>query len=228
MLEAKDWKHIFKLDPDKQISDEDLEAICESGSDAIMIGGTYGVTFDNTIELLARVRRYAIPCCLEISNQEAIVPGFDHYFVPIVLNARDSDWILQPHFQAVKDLGTMIPWHDISTVGYTVLNKEASVAELTKSETELSEEDIIAYGRLSYHLLKSSFFYLEYSGTIGDYEKLKVVSQRLKREGELHLFYGGGISSLEQAKQWLEVADTIVVGNIIYEDIEKAIQTVVK
>ncbi|WP_034680500.1 heptaprenylglyceryl phosphate synthase [Caldalkalibacillus mannanilyticus] len=228
MLEMKSWKHVFKLDPDKSISDEALEAICESGSDAVIVGGTYGVTFDKTIDLLARIRRYAIPCLLEISNQEAIVPGFDHYLVPIVLNAMNPNWILKPHHIAVQEFGTMIPWHEISTVGYTVLNPESSVAQLTESETELNEDEIIAYARLSHHLLKSSYFYLEYSGTLGDPQKLSGVYERLKREGSLHIFYGGGITSKEQAEEMSKIADTIVVGNLIYKDLDTAIRTVPK
>ncbi len=39
-----EWNHIFKLDPAKEISDEDLDAICESGTDAVIVGGTDGVT----------------------------------------------------------------------------------------------------------------------------------------------------------------------------------------
>ncbi|EIT84883.1 PcrB family protein, partial [Fictibacillus macauensis ZFHKF-1] len=33
------WKHVFKLDPAKEISDAHLELLCESGTDAIFIGG---------------------------------------------------------------------------------------------------------------------------------------------------------------------------------------------
>lgn len=76
----QDWKHVFKLDPDKPVTDEALERLCMSGTDAIVVGGTTGVTFDNTVDLLARIRQYELPCVLEISNQEAIVPGFDYFF----------------------------------------------------------------------------------------------------------------------------------------------------
>lgn len=37
MYDMKEWRHIFKLDPNKEISDEDLERICESGTDATRI-----------------------------------------------------------------------------------------------------------------------------------------------------------------------------------------------
>ncbi|NQD99957.1 geranylgeranylglyceryl/heptaprenylglyceryl phosphate synthase, partial [Staphylococcus xylosus] len=55
MNEIKKWKHIFKLDPAKPISDEDLGLICRSGTDAIMIGGTDNVTEDNVSHLMKKV-----------------------------------------------------------------------------------------------------------------------------------------------------------------------------
>lgn len=40
------------------------------------------------------------------------------------------------------------------------------------------------------------------------------------------LYYGGGITSAEQAGEMAEFADTVVVGNIIYDDLNAAIETV--
>ncbi|VDZ35861.1 geranylgeranylglyceryl diphosphate synthase [Staphylococcus aureus] len=89
MYDIKKWRHIFKLDSAKHISDDDLDAICMSQTDAIMIGGTDDVTEDNVIHLMSRVRRYPLPLVLEISNIESVMPGFDFYFVPTVLNSTD-------------------------------------------------------------------------------------------------------------------------------------------
>lgn len=54
MYDIKKWRHIFKLDPAKHISDDDLDAICMSQTDAIMIGGTDDVTEDNVIHLMSK------------------------------------------------------------------------------------------------------------------------------------------------------------------------------
>lgn len=228
MIETQNWKHVFKLDPDKHISDEQLEGICESGTDAIIVGGTHGVTFDNTIELLSRVRRFALPCVLEISNRDAIVPGFDHYLIPLVLNATNPRWVIEPHVEVIKELGTVIPWQDVSTVGYCVLNSESSVAQLTESKTDLALEDVLAYGRLAQHLLNLPYFYLEYSGRYGDKGLVDRVYRTLKKEGDIHIFYGGGIMNGQQSGEMKRGSDTIVVGNVIYQDINAALQTVVK
>ena len=50
MYDVREWSHVFKLDPDKNISDEDLEMICESGTDAIIVGGTDGITLEKVLE----------------------------------------------------------------------------------------------------------------------------------------------------------------------------------
>lgn len=93
----KPWRHVFKLDPEKEISDDTLDKLCMSGTDAIMIGGSTGVTYENTVDLLSRVRRYELPCVQEISDLEAVVPGFDLYMIPMVLNTPDPTWILERH-----------------------------------------------------------------------------------------------------------------------------------
>ena len=68
MYDFREWKHVFKLDPNKEISDDALEKVCESGTDAILVGGTDGVTLENVLQLMARVRRYTVPCVMEISS----------------------------------------------------------------------------------------------------------------------------------------------------------------
>ncbi|MCI2774957.1 heptaprenylglyceryl phosphate synthase [Staphylococcus petrasii] len=223
MYDIKEWQHVFKLDPAKDISDKDLEALCMSETDAIMIGGTDDITEDNVIHLMSRVRRYPLPLVLEISNLESIMPGFDFYFVPTVLNSKDTKYHNGILHKALKEYGHMINFDEVIFEGYLVLNAESKVAQVTQSETELTTEDIEAYAQMVNDMYKLPVMYIEYSGTYGDVEQVKVASQMLSTT---QLFYGGGISSLEEAKEMKDIADTIVVGNIIYSDIKKALKTV--
>jgi putative glycerol-1-phosphate prenyltransferase len=221
---VKQWKHIFKIDPERAIDDDSLERLCLSGTDAIMVGGSTGVTSENVIDLLARIRRYEVACVLEVSHVEAIVPGYDIYFIPLVLNARNPEWFLRPHREALKQLGGIMNWDEVMMEGYIVLNKDSMVAKITQSETDLSESDVVAYGRMVDQMLHFPICYIEYSGSFGNLELVQKTRSVLK---EARLFYGGGIDSREKAIKAKEAADTIVVGNVIYDDLKKALETIV-
>lgn len=217
------WRHVFKLDPDREISDEDLDQLCSSGTDAIIVGGSSGVTFDNTVDLLARIRKHTVPCVVEVSNQDAIVPGFDLYFIPLVINTDQAQWITGLHHQAIKEFGSRLPWDMMVAEGYLMLNPESTAAKLTHAQTDLDALDIIAYARMAENLFRLPIFYMEYSGTFGDMEKVKLAAEVLQ---QTRLFYGGGIDSFEKAQAAAAAAHTIVVGNIIYENMKQALETV--
>lgn len=222
-MDFRGWRHVFKLDPAKEITDHDLERLCESGTDAIIVGGTQDVSFDNTIELMARVRRFPLPCVLEISNIDAVVPGFDFYFLPLVLNAGNKEWIFQRHIEGLMEYGPLVKWNEVAVEGYLILNPLSEAARVTEAQSQIQLEEIKAYGRLADQMLKLPVFYMEYSGTYGNPEFVKGVKSVLKQS---HFFYGGGIQNAEQAQEMAKWADTIVVGNVIYENLEMALNTV--
>ncbi|WP_085060347.1 heptaprenylglyceryl phosphate synthase [Staphylococcus haemolyticus] len=223
MYDIKAWQHVFKLDPAKEISDNDLDSLCMSDTDAIMIGGTDNVTEDNVIHLMSRVRRYPLPLVLEISNIESIIPGFDFYFVPTVLNSKDTTYHNGMMHKALKQFGFMVNFDEVVLEGYLVLNPDSKVAQLTQSNTNIDIEDVEVYAQMVNEMYKLPLMYIEYSGQYGDIEKVEAASRLLTNT---QLFYGGGITSIEQAREMAQYADTIIVGNIIYDDIKKAIKTV--
>lgn len=223
MYDINEWKHVFKLDPDKEISDEDLEKICESGTDGIIIGGSDNVTEDNVLNLMSRVRRYLIPCILEVSTADSIIPGFDLYFIPTVLNSRSTKWMIELHHEAVKEYGEIMNWDDILVEGYCIVNPDCKAAKLSEANTNLSTDDVIAYARVAEKMYNLPIFYLEYSGMLGD---IALVEECKRVLTNTRLFYGGGISSPEEAKQFAKHADVVVVGNAIYTNLEAALQTV--
>jgi putative glycerol-1-phosphate prenyltransferase len=224
MYNFREWRHVFKLDPNKELSDQDLEKICESGTDAVIVGGTDGITLENVLDLMARIRRYTVPCVLEVSSMEALTPGFDFYFIPTVLNSPDAKWITGLHHQAVKEFGEIMNWEEIVIEGYCILNEECKAAKLTKANTLLSKEDVSAYAMMAEKMFQLPIFYLEYSGRYGDTELVAEVKKSLGKNTTL--FYGGGISTPEQAAQMATYADVTVVGNGVYDNLSAALQTV--
>lgn len=222
MYDIKLWRHVFKLDPAKSISDEDLMKVCESGTDAIIIGGTDNVTEDNVLNLMSRIRRYPLPCALEISNKESVVPGFDFYFVPSVLNSADVKYHNGILHDALNEYGYMMNFDEIFLEGYVVMNEDSKVAKLTNANTDLNITDLESYALMVDKLYKLPIFYLEYSGKYGNPEEVKAIKHNLE---QAQLIYGGGISDLNTAREMSEHADTIVVGNLIYENLKQALQT---
>lgn len=222
-IDMLQWRHVFKLDPDRHISDDALQRICQSGTHGIIVGGSSGVTFDNTVDLLSRIRRFTVPCALEVSSIDAIVPGFDYYFIPTVLNTDDVRWVTGFHHEAIRTFGARLPWHMMHAEGYIVLNPDSTVAKLTGAQTALDVADVVAYATMAERMFHLPIVYIEYSGMFGDMNVVKQVSQALD---QARCFYGGGINSLERARSAAEVADTIVVGNVIYDDLEAALATV--
>jgi putative glycerol-1-phosphate prenyltransferase len=223
MYDYREWRHVFKLDPNKEISDEQLEKVCESGTDAVIVGGTDGVTLENVLDLMARIRRYTIPCVLEVSGIETITPGFDLYFIPTILNSSEAKWITGLHHEAVKEFGEIIDWDELILEGYCIINEDCKAAKLTKAKTDVTTDDVKAYAMMAEKMFQLPIFYLEYSGKYGDVELVADVKKVLNNT---ILFYGGGISTVEQAAEMAKHADVIVVGNAIYENFEQALATV--
>ncbi|MHA6481212.1 heptaprenylglyceryl phosphate synthase [Paenibacillus sp. strain BS8-2] len=217
------WRHVFKLDPDKDITDDELDAICMSGTDAIIVGGSSGVTFENTVDLMSRIRRYEVDCALEVSTLEGAVPGFDGYFVPLVLNTDRVEWILGRQLEGLKEYGTFVPWEETAAQGYIILNEDATAAKLTGANARLDADDVVAHVRMGDRLMRLPVIYIEYSGMFGDMELLR--RARGVTTGA-RLFYGGGIDTPEKARLAAEHAHTVVVGNIVYSDLAAALLTV--
>ncbi|MGD9679154.1 MAG: heptaprenylglyceryl phosphate synthase [Vulcanibacillus sp.] len=217
------YNHIFKLDPNREISDEQIKLICQSGTDAIIVGGTLGITYNNTIRLLREIRKSSVAVIQEITNINSIVPGFDYYFIPLVINAQNPNWIINVHQQAIKRYGDIINWDQVFVEGYIILNEDSSAARLTESKTNLMLEDVLAYATVIDQMLKLPILYIEYSGVYGNVKWLRDIKYSVNNA---RVFYGGGIDSVEKAKEASEYADTIVVGNVIYENFNLALKTV--
>ncbi|MCW3141308.1 MAG: phosphoglycerol geranylgeranyltransferase [Methanophagales archaeon] len=218
----KNWNHITKLDPDKHISQADLQIVVESGTDAIMISGTQNITDKNVSKLISMLKDYEIPKILEPATPEAVMyEGVDYIFVPLVLNSTDLEWIVGKHVAWIKKHA--IKWDRVIPEAYIVLNPDSAVAKVTKSKTDLASDETLAYALYAEKYLHVPIIYIEYSGTYGSLSIVKRLSESLS---EASLFYGGGIDSQEKATAMKRYADVIVVGNVVYTDMENFLKTI--
>ncbi|NTW05416.1 MAG: hypothetical protein HGA27_04795 [Peptococcaceae bacterium] len=100
-----------------------------------------------------------------------------------------------------------------------VCNQESAVGRLTESG-KVTMEDAAAYTCLAEKLLGLPVLYIEYSGIYGDMDLVRRVSQTRKK---IQLFYGGGIENIEQLDEVASYVDTVILGNVFYEDSDAAI-----
>ena len=214
-MKWKDWVHVTKLDPDKQLKPGDIDAIAASGTDALMLSGTLNVTKENLAALEKQVKAYNLPLVMEPASPDAVLlQGIDFVFVPSVLNSAEVQWVVGKHRMWVQEQKQQVPWDRVVPEAYIVLNPDSSVAKVTKSICSLTAGEVAAFTTIADHYFHFPIVYIEYSGTFGDPDVVKAASDVLDKA---ILYYGGGINSAGKAAQMSRYADTIVVGNAVYD-----------
>ncbi|MDD1719561.1 MAG: phosphoglycerol geranylgeranyltransferase [Methanoregulaceae archaeon] len=212
-MKWKNWAHVTKLDPDRRLSPKEVVEVATSGTDALMLSGTLNVTKENLGDLLKQVSAYGLPLVVEPAGPEAVIfDGVDLVFVPSVLNSTDVRWIVGKHREWVQN--QQVHWEKVVAEAYIVLNPDSSVGKVTRAICNLGPEEVSAYTRVADHYFHFPIVYIEYSGMYGDPAVVKAASEAV---GQSVLYYGGGIDTPERAGEMARYADTIVVGNAVYE-----------
>ncbi|WP_435360904.1 phosphoglycerol geranylgeranyltransferase [Haloarchaeobius sp. DFWS5] len=212
----EDWNHILKLDPDKELPDGvTFEDVCATGTDAIEIGGTLGMTEDKVAEFIDECAGHGVPLYQEPSMPNVVVDTdqLDGYLVPTVFNAGDVFWVTGAHKEWLRLAD--LDWARTTTEAYIVLNDDASVAEYTEADCDLNPDDVAAYAEVAEQMFGQEIIYLEYSGTMGDPEMVTAAHDALE---EATMFYGGGIHDYDSAYEMAELSDVIVVGDLVHDE----------
>ena len=209
----RSWVHVTKLDPDRPLSAELVEGVATSGTDAIILSGTLNVTQENLGRLLSLVKDHGLPLVVEPAGPEAVrFEGIDLLFVPSVLNSRDTRWIVGKHHDWV--MRQRVQWEKVVPEAYIVLNPDSAVGKVTRADCGAGPREAAAYATCADRFFRFPIVYIEYSGMYGDPAVVKAVSEAIH---DAVLYYGGGIDSGKKAAEMARYADTIVVGNAVYE-----------
>ncbi|BDG61687.1 heptaprenylglyceryl phosphate synthase [Caldinitratiruptor microaerophilus] len=211
---------MIKLDPDRALSARALELVLATGADALLVGGTQGITAEKVLGLLGRLEAALRrpPVWLEVSSPAAAVPGAPGYLVPFVLNAGDPTWTGRAQAEALgamlPRLGAILPWERLWPAAYLILNPDSAAARLTAAEAP-PPETAVGYAALAGRLLRLPLLYVEYSGRFGDTQLL----DRLRRAAgpSCRVWYGGGVDSGARAAAAARAAHAVVVGNAAHE-----------
>ena len=222
-----EWNHVLKVDPDKDLADgETFEDVCQTGTDAIEIGGTLDITADKMQRVVDACAEYDVPLYQEPSNPGVVVDddALDGYLIPTVFNAKDAFWITGAHKEWVR-IENGMDWDRTHTEAYIVLNPDASVAQLTEADCDLAVDDVASYAAVAERMFGQEIIYVEYSGTYGDTEKVGAAHDALD---ESTLFYGGGISDYDAAYEMGRHTDVIVVGDLLHDEGVDAVRETVE
>ena len=220
------WDHIVKIDPDKTLVEgETFEDVCATGTDALEIGGTTGMTEEKMARVVEATTAYDVPVYIEPSNVGSVVhrEGLDGYFVPIVFNAGDPFWVTGAHKEWAR-LDSEIDWASTFPEAYIVLNPDSSVADYTEADCDIDETEVAAYAEVAERMFGQRIVYIEYSGTFGD---PSIVQAAADAVDDTSIFYGGGIGDYDTAREMGRHADTIVVGDLVHDEGVDAVEETV-
>jgi len=212
-----EWDHVLKIDPDKElVAGETFVDVCTTGTDAIIAGGTTGMTGEKMERVVEACSEHDLPLYIEPSNLSAVVhsEALDGYLVPTVFNAGDVVWTTGAHKEWAKT-DEEIDWDRTWTEAYVVLNPDSAVAEYTDANCNIGPEDVAAYAEVAEQLFGQQIVYIEYSGTLGDPDVVAAAADAVE---DATLFYGGGIHDYDSANTMAQHADTVVVGDLVHEE----------
>ena len=210
--------HLALLDPDKQDGQEAgfiAKKMKEAGADAIMIGGSTGVTSENLSETAIAIKETSgLPTIHFPGGPGALSKDVDSIFFMSMVNSRDPYWVIRAQASAsvyIKKLGI-----EIISLGYIIVEPGMKVGEVGKADAIKHNEIDRAVGyALACEMLGMDFVYLE-AGSGADEPVPPEMITAVKRSLSIPLIVGGGIRTPEAAKAArLAGADAIVTGTFI-------------
>jgi len=220
--------HMTLLDPEKELEPEKIgEHIERAGSDAIMLGGSTGVTedmLDGTINGLKKST--SLPTILFPSSSRSLSRHADAIYFMSLLNSRNVRILVGEQKKAVR----VIKSYGIETIpmGYIIVEPGMKVGEVGDAEV-VKRDDIES--AIEYSMVAERFgmqlVYLE-AGSGAPQPVPDAMVSAVKKEINIPLIVGGGIRNPIDAGRLARAgADIIVTGTIVEEHAE-VLENIVK
>lgn len=214
----KGTMHMTLLDPDKQ-TPEEAAAIAlhckNAGTDAIMIGGSTGITTENVDATAVAIKKATgLPTIYFPAGPHALSTKCDAIYFMSMINSTDVKWVMGAQIYAssiIKKIGI-----ESISMGYIIVEPGMKVGEVGKAKLIKRDDISGAIGAaLGAQMLGMSLVYLE-AGSGADVPVSPEMIRAVKNELEVPLIIGGGINTPEKASTAREAgADIIVTGTFI-------------
>lgn len=210
--------HMTLIDPDKQKAKkgkELAELAQKCGTDAIMIGGSTGVTQKKLDTAVKAIKEgVELPVILFPTNSKALSKWVDAIYFMSMLNSRNVKNIIREHIKAAP----IIKKWGIETIsmGYVVVEPGMKVGQVGEADliTRDNIQEAVGYA-LSAQYLGMELFYLE-AGSGANLPAPEKMVSAVKNEISIPLIVGGGIRHAAEAQSSINAgADIIVTGTAI-------------
>lgn len=215
---AKGTIHMALIDPDKQPAEEAGELALRmknAGTDAIMIGGSTGITSENLSATAKAIReKSGLPTIYFPESANALCPEVGAIFFMSLMNSRSLDMLVRAQVKGapvIKHFGI-----EPISMGYIIIEPGMKVGEVGEADL-IKRDDLkgaVAYA-LAAQMFGMSFVYLE-AGSGATQPVSPEMIAAVKKAIDVPLIVGGGIRTPEAAKSAREAgADAIVTGTFI-------------
>jgi len=210
--------HMTLIDPDSQTSRrsaEIAEVAQELGTDAIMVGGSTGVTQENLDSAIIAIKSAIdIPVIYFPSGAHAISPYADAMYFMSMLNSRNLKNVIGEQVMGapiVKRMGVEpIP------MGYLIVEPGMKVGQVGEANLVRRDDPLtaVAYG-LAAEFLGMDLFYVE-AGSGAPEPVPEEMITAIKSNVSIPLIVGGGIRDPSAAWRVKDAgADVVVTGTVV-------------
>ena len=191
---------------------------CALGTDAIMIGGSTGVTQDNLDKTALEIKRNSnVPSIYFPSGASAMSANCDAIYFMSMVNSRSLDWVIREQVAgapAVKKLGL-----EPLSMAYIIVEPGMKVGEVGQADVIPRDNPKLAASyALAGELLGMRSVYLEAGSGAPAHVPSDMISY-VKKSISVPLIVGGGIRDGTAAREVRDAgADVIVTGTIVEEN----------
>jgi phosphoglycerol geranylgeranyltransferase len=220
--------HFTLIDPDKQKPEQAAELAKrakQAGSDAIMVGGTFGDAYGDRLNgTVKSIKEAGLPVILFPNSAQQLSPDADALFFMSLLNSRSTQYLIDEQMKGAL----IVNKYGIEPLPMAYLIVEsgsttsAGWAGDVKPIPRAKPEFAVGYA-LAAKYFGMKFVYLEAGSGAKDTVPKEMIAMVKKAVGDgMILIVGGGIRDPETAKEKIAAgADVIVTGTIAENDPDK-------
>ncbi|UCE91126.1 MAG: geranylgeranylglyceryl/heptaprenylglyceryl phosphate synthase [Methanobacteriota archaeon] len=223
--------HMTLIDPAKQNLDaagEISKAAEAAGTDAVMVGGSTGITQDNLDGTVDEIkRRSSLPVIYFPSGANAIARNCDAIYFMSMLNSRNVRNLTGEHWRGapvIRQLGL-----ETISMGYVVIEPGMKVGEVGEADVVLRDDTARAVGyALTAQYFGMAMVYLE-AGSGAPSPVPSDMVREVRRSVRIPIVVGGGIARPDDARSLIAAgADIIVTGTLVENgDFERPLKEIV-